>query len=280
MGAGDRAPDLLAHLRRARERDLVDVGGHEGRPGLPRTREHVHRSWRQLRRLDHLGEEQGGERRRLRGLQHGRVPGGEGRCELPCRHQHREVPGDHLSGYTDRLGVSAWERVVELVGPPRVIEEVRRGERQVDVARLLDRLAAVHRLEDGELAGALLESAGDPVEVLRPLAARQVAPPRCERVAGRGHGELNVLLAGLGHLGENLFRGRVDRGHVAPAPRLDELAPDEQAVPVLEPDDVLGFGGVRVRPRGRRGRAFLGRVEMAHPCLSHRNGSRLPTGCG
>ena len=34
VGAGDRAADLLPH-RRARERDLVDVGGHEGRAGLP-----------------------------------------------------------------------------------------------------------------------------------------------------------------------------------------------------------------------------------------------------
>ena len=51
----------------------------------------------------------------------------------------------------------AREGVVELVGPTGVVEEVRRGERDVDVARLLDRLAAVHRLDDGELAGLLLQ---------------------------------------------------------------------------------------------------------------------------
>ena len=51
----------------------------------------------------------------------------------------------------------ARERVLELVGPARVVEEVRRGERHVDVARLLDRLAAVHRLQDRELPRAFLE---------------------------------------------------------------------------------------------------------------------------
>jgi hypothetical protein len=38
---------------------------------------------------------------------------------------------------------------------------VRRDERQVDVAGLLDRLAVVEGLQDGELAGALLHQPGD-----------------------------------------------------------------------------------------------------------------------
>jgi len=42
--------------------------------------------------------------------------------------------------------------VVELVGPACVVEEVRRGQRDVDIARLLDRLAVVQALQDGELA--------------------------------------------------------------------------------------------------------------------------------
>ena len=43
----------------------------------------------------------------------------------------------------ERASAPVRERVLELVGPAGVVEEVRRGERQVDVARLLDRLAAV-----------------------------------------------------------------------------------------------------------------------------------------
>ena len=49
-------------------------------------------------------------------------------------------------------GVRAEAGVLELVGPAGVVEEVRRDQRDVDVARLLDRLAVVERLQHGELA--------------------------------------------------------------------------------------------------------------------------------
>ena len=52
------------------------------------------------------------------------------------------------SGARDPAG----ERVLELVRPARVVPEMRRRERHVDVAALLDRLARVHRLEHRELA--------------------------------------------------------------------------------------------------------------------------------
>ena len=75
-------------------------------------------------------------------------------------------------------GFAAGERVLELVRPARVVPEVRRGERHVDVARLLDGLAAVERLEHGELAAALLEDARDAEQVLGALAAGQRRPSR------------------------------------------------------------------------------------------------------
>src|SRR5919197_1418007 len=56
---------------------------------------------------------------------------------------------------------SAKSRAVSGVVSAGVVEEVGRGERQVDVARLLDRLAAVERLGHGQLAASLLEDAGD-----------------------------------------------------------------------------------------------------------------------
>src|SRR4051812_48296421 len=96
--------------------------------------------------------------------------------DLPGEHQQREVPRNDLGGDTERLRDPARERVLELVGPAGVIPEVGRGERDVDVARLLDRLARVHRLEHRELARALLEDPRDPEEVFRALLARQRAP--------------------------------------------------------------------------------------------------------
>ncbi len=62
--------------------------------------------------------------------------------------------------------------VLQLVRPARVVEEVRGRHRDVEVARLLDRLAAVHRLGDRELPRPVLEKAGDPEEVLAALASR------------------------------------------------------------------------------------------------------------
>ena len=91
------------------------------------------------------------------------------------------------------LGRAVRERVLELVGPARVVEEVRRGEREVDVAGLLDRLAAVQRLQHGELARALLEDPRDPEEVLRALGGGQRRPAVLERVAGGGDRGVDLL---------------------------------------------------------------------------------------
>src|SRR5207248_708676 len=77
------------------------------------------------------------------------------------------------------------ERVLELVRPARVVEEVRRGQRQVDVARLLDRLAPVQGFEHGELARALLHDARDPKQILRALRRRNLGPSVRERLARR-----------------------------------------------------------------------------------------------
>ena len=59
-----------------------------------------------------------------------------------------------------------------------------RGQRHVDVAALLDRLARVHRFEDRELARALLEDPRDAEQVLGALPARQLAPRPALGAAG------------------------------------------------------------------------------------------------
>ena len=160
-GAGDRAGDRLAHLGRAGERDLVDVPVlDDGAAGVAGAGHDVDDAGRQVGLLADLGEQQRGQRGGLGRLEDDGVAGGQRRRDLPRQHQHREVPRDDLAGHAERPGVRAEARVVELVGPARVVEEVRRGQRDVDVAGLADRLAVVQRLEDGELAGALLQDAG------------------------------------------------------------------------------------------------------------------------
>ena len=53
---------------------------------------------------------------------------------------------------------------------------MRGGQRDVHVARLADRLAAVQRLHDGQLARPLLDEPGDAEQVLAALERRQRPP--------------------------------------------------------------------------------------------------------
>ena len=192
------------------EGDLVDAGMlHERHPDGARPRDDVDDAGRQLGLLAHLGEEERRERGGRGGLEDDRVAGGQGRRDLPGQHQQREVPRDDLRGHAERDRATARERVVELVGPARVVPEVGRGERDVDVAALLDRLARVHRFEDGELAAALLEDPGDPEQVLRPLLARQLAPAPVLGTARGLDREIDVDGGGARDLGEGLLRGGV-----------------------------------------------------------------------
>ena len=159
------------------------------------------------------------------------------------------------------FGRAVREGVLELVRPARVVEEMRGRERQVDVARLADRLAAVQRLEHGELARALLQDArrsgrgtsarSAPGGVDQPSSKRlargrrrrarrpRPRPARSRRAAPRSAGEIVVV--------------------VVTRARLDPLAADEEAVALLERDDrratrargaYVPFG--RDRRRGRR----------------------------
>ena len=165
-------------------------------------------------------------------------------------------------------GRAVREGVLELVGPAGVVEEVRRCERDVDVARLLDRLAAVERLRDCELARALLDQPGDPEQVLRTLApaAATTRRPRRHRappgLRGRRPGPRERDLC------EVLLGRRGDRREPLPRARRDLLAADEEAVALLERDDVPRLGGGRVLPLERRGngRAWRG-VFVCHQSI-------------
>ena len=175
------------------------------------------------------------------------LPQASAGSDLPGQHQQREVPRDDLAGDAERRGAEAG--VLELVGPAGVVEEVRRRDRDVDVAGLLDRLAVVDRLEHGELAGALLDDPGDPEEVLRPLRPRHPAPDPVVGAARGLDGRVDVGVVGLGDLGQHLLGGRVD-GLERRAVPVDELAVDEQAVGRLDVDDRARLGGRGVLERG------------------------------
>ena len=124
-------------------------------------------------------------------------------------------------------------------------------ERHVDIARFLDRLAGVHRFEDREFARPLLEDASDPEQVFRPLLPRQRAPRATERAPRGTDGRVHVGSGCPGDVGELLLGRRVHGREGLAVRRRHVLAPDEQAVAVLDRDDVARFGRRRVLPRDR-----------------------------
>ena len=95
--------------------------------------------------MRNLREAEGGERRELGGLQYDRVPRGEGWGDFPRDHQEREIPRHDLPHDSHRL--VARELGVGELRPTRVMVQVTGDERDVQVARLADRLAIVQALE-------------------------------------------------------------------------------------------------------------------------------------
>ncbi len=119
------------------------------------------------------------------------------------------------------------------------------AERDVDVARFLDGLAAVHRFDDGELSCSFLEDSRDSEQVSGALRGGEVRPGLECFVCGLD-GAVDIYFVGFGDLGE-LFLGRgVDGREMFLAVGLDHLAADEKAVARLDLDVVDRFGGGRV----------------------------------
>jgi len=96
------------------------------------------------------------------------------RRDLPREHEQREIPRDDLAHDADRF--VARELGIEELRPTRVVVEVPRDEGHVDVARLADRLAVVHRLEDREKPRVLLHAARDCVQVAGARVRRERFP--------------------------------------------------------------------------------------------------------
>ena len=249
--ARQRGLDVPSHRGRPGERDLVDsIPAHpadERGAGGAVAGQDRHHARGKVRLLADLGQEQRGQRRRLGRLEDRDVPARQRGRELPRRHQQREVPRHDLAHDPQWLHLASVDAVDELVRPPGVVEEVRRGERDVDVARLAQGLAAVHRLHHRELARALLDQPRDPEQVLGALEVLQRRPLRLRGARGL-HRDGHVLGPRVRHLRDRLLGGGVDRRDVPVLERIAEVAVHEQPVALLEPDVVGGLGGRGVIP--------------------------------
>ena len=183
-----------------------------------------------------------GQGRKFRRLQNHGVAGRQRRRDLPGEHEQREVPRNDLPAHPDRLGPR--KLAVDQRGPTGVMIEMAGDQRNVDVARLADRLAVVDRFQNREKALPLLHMARERIEMLRPLEAGKRRPFGL-RLPRRGDGGVDVRRRALGNARDPLAgRGIEDVEQVAGfgEDAVDEMP--EAALVLFEPgSDVLAAFG-------------------------------------
>ena len=130
-----------------------------------------------------------------------------------------------------------------------MVIEVPRDKRDVDIARLTDRLAIVERLEHGEQAGMALHQAGQGIEIARPLVAAEFGPIILCRSRGCDS-SINIGWSGLSDVAEPLGIGGIERFE---APALGGRAP-------FTADKKIKTPVMAVQPFFRFARAFRRRA--------------------
>jgi hypothetical protein len=246
--AGGGAHDLVADLRAAGERHLVDLAvPGQRRAGVAKARHDVHHAIGYPDLAQEPPQEESAQRGLLRRLEHHAVAAGQRRPELPRRHQQREVPRDDLAHDAHRLAQRVVEEgrpvravdgdglALDLRGPAGVVAKVIDGERHVGRARHHQRLAVVEALELRELLAVLLDQVRQPPQQLAALARVHSGPRAQVEGAPRSlHGAVDVLGAAPGDVGDGVLPGRVldseglarGGGHEAPS--------DQQVVLVVQ----------------------------------------------
>ena len=139
-----------------------------------------------LTKLSESERRQGSE---FRGLQDHGVSGSQSRSNLPCRHEQWKIPRDNLSHDATRLILG--KLLLEKLRPARMVVEVSRHERNVDVTALADWLAVVHRLQDSEKTGMFLHQPRECIQVTGPDVRSKRAPLR-KRCARGSHSGVDV----------------------------------------------------------------------------------------
>ena len=190
--------ELAARFGRTGERHHVDVHvPPECLAGVgSRARHDVEDAVRQPGLGRELGHPERRQRRQPGGLDDQAVAGRERRGGLPRRHQQGEVPGDHRAHHADRLaddqaeGVRTGRRdgVEDLVDRLREPAEGPDGIRDVDLAGVGDRLAALERVEQRQFLEVRLEQVGEAEEDLLALGRGAPRPAPVVECPARGRG--------------------------------------------------------------------------------------------
>ena len=180
--------------------------GGERCTGFAVARDDVDHTFGQARFHTGLGQCKRGKRRIFGRLQHHGVSGGQGGRNLPRQHEQREVPRNDLAAYAH--GAMTRELALDQLRPAGVMIKMPGHQRHVDIAALADGLAVVHGLEHGEKAFALLDVAGQRIEMFRAGMARKLRPGG-KGLARRLHGGVDISRCPLRHTREAFARRRI-----------------------------------------------------------------------
>jgi hypothetical protein len=135
-----------------------------------------------------------------------------------------------LADVVECVGCCVDNLALNLVGPTSVVPQTSSSSCYINILGHAEGLAVVEGLDSGEKVGILEEQVGKLDKKLAAVLGCLLPPGPVEGLAGRLDGNVNILLAGLLDLCDNLFCGRVDNVESLAINRLDELVVDE-AVP-------------------------------------------------
>mmetsp|Transcript_38569 Transcript_38569/g.87715 ORF Transcript_38569/g.87715 Transcript_38569/m.87715 type:complete len:500 (+) Transcript_38569:271-1770(+) len=236
---GGRLQNMLTRLRRACESHLRNAVARRQRLARLRAvaRHDVDHTGRD-RVLQELHEHHDGGGSLLGRLEHDAIAGGQGRRQLPRRHEQREIPRDDLADHTQRLldaqrhqvGVDLSGRTFLGTDHTREVAEVVHAERKVGGHGLAHGLAVVHSLDRGQTGGVGLDDVRHLEKHVRALGHRRLGPRGAVRGVRRVQCLLDICLGATGRLDERLAIDGRDVIEVRAIRWLNELAIDVVAV--------------------------------------------------
>src|SRR5262245_24278328 len=162
-------------------------------------------------------------------LQYHGVARRQSRSQLDAGVEKRVVPRHDSSDYAIRFSKGVVEERLlgrkdlssDLVRRTGVVIEDASAKWQVAVLVVLERLATVQRIKQGEFVAATLNDFGHTLEQLAPFPRRHAGPGSfIESTPRTAHGTINILRPALGNFRQRLFGGRVEGDELLPSHRV------------------------------------------------------------
>lgn len=238
---GGGLEDLATNDGGAGEGNLVDihVGGDGGTGNTTEARNDVDNTGGETSLDDEVADVETAERGLLCGLHDDGVTGGQGRADLPGKHEQGEVPGDDLAADTDGLVAGIGEGLVvgvddfalDLVGPAAVVSEAPGSVGDVCLGHGQG-LAVVEGLDGGNDLDVSLEQVGELGQHAAPLAGGDLSPGTLDGSTGSRNCSVDVLLGSFMDGTDDLLIVRVDSLEGLALGALDVLVVDEPVLSV------------------------------------------------